>query len=317
MRSGSRMPHKASGIGLKGLQRSFFGLFHAEAWFQALVTASGYLLLATVALIFIFIFSQTRPLFDHTPVLTFLTGTIWRPVSEPQIFGIVPFLVGSVMVVSVALAVGVPLGLAVAVYLAEMASGPARRLARPILGVLAGIPSVVYGIVGLLVVAPWVQRAFNLPTGLTGFTAGMVLGLMIVPIIASIGEESLLAVPGDYREAALAMGATPFQARWTVVVPAAYSGLTAAMLLAAGRALGETMTVLIVAGGRLSVPGSLFVPMRTMTATLAAEINNAPQFGPQYSALFGLGAVLFTLTMGITIICDILLARARKGVGQA
>ncbi len=316
MDPGSPVPRSDSGIGVGKLARSFLALLTPELLFRTLVTCSGYLLLGTVALIFIFVVSQTTPLFEHTSLLDYLTGTRWLPVSTPQVFGIVPFLVGSAMVVSVALAVGVPLGVAVAVYLVERASPAARQLARPVLGTLAGIPSVVYGIIGLLVVAPWVQRALNLPTGLTGLTAGLVLGLMIVPTVASLSEESLLAVPGDYREAALALGASPFQAFWTVVVPAAYSGLTAAILLATGRALGETMTVLIVGGGRLTVPGSLLVPMRTMTATLAAEINNAAQFGNQYAALFGLGAVLFVLTLIITVACDLVLARAKRGVGR-
>ncbi len=316
MDPGSPTPRSDSGIGVGKLARSFLALLTPELLFRTLVTCSGYLLVGTVGLIFIFIASQTAPLFEHTSLLDYLTGTRWLPVSTPQVFGIVPFLVGSAMVVSVALAVGVPLGVAVAVYLVERASPVARQLARPVLGTLAGIPSVVYGIIGLLVVAPWVQRALNLPTGLTGLTAGLVLGLMIVPTVASLSEESLLAVPGDYREAALALGASPFQAFWTAVVPAAYSGLAAAILLATGRALGETMTVLIVAGGRLTVPGSLLVPMRTMTATLAAEINNAAQFGNQYAALFGLGAVLFVLTLIITVACDLVLARAKRGVGR-
>lgn len=305
-----------SGIGPKNLPGRFLSLFTLESLFQAMVTTAGYLLLATVGLIFVFIFSQARPLFEEYSFWEFLTGTSWLIHATPQRFGIVPFLAGSGFIVGWALVVGVPLGFGVAVYQAEVSSPLIRRLVRPLLGTLAGIPSVVYGILGLLILAPWVARVFSLPTGLTGFTAGSVLGIMIVPTIASIGEESLLAVPREYREAALSLGATPFQAFWTVVVPAASSGIMAGVLLAMGRALGETMTVLIVAGGRLAVPDRLLMPMRTMTATLAAEINNTAQFGLHYQALFALGTVLFVMTLTITIACDVLLERSRRGVGH-
>lgn len=288
---------------------------NAESLFGALVAASGYLLVATVVLIFVFIFSRAYPLLHHTSLGAFLWGTVWLPVSSPPQFGIIPFLVGSLLIVSWALIVGVPLGLACAVYLSEMASYRVRSLARPVVGLLAGIPSVVYGIIGLLVVAPRVAEAFSVGTGLTGFTAGIVLGLMIVPTVSSLAEESILSVPREYREAALALGATPFEAFWTVVVPAARSGITASFMLAAGRALGETMTVLIVGGGRLATPTGLLQPMRTMTAVLASEINNAPQGGVQYSALFAVGAVLVSITFALTLLIDAVLTRARKEAG--
>ncbi len=213
------------------------------------------------------------------------------------------------------LIIGVPLGLACAVYLAEVAPPGIRSAGRVVITTLAGIPSVIYGIVGLLLVAPRVAAIFSLSTGLTGFTAGLILGLMIVPTIASLAEESILSVPAEYREAALALGATGFEAFWTAVFPAARSGIIAAVMLAMGRALGETMTVLIVAGGRLAMPTGLFQPMRTMTALLAAEVNNAPQGGLQYSALFAVGLVLFVLTLLITVFADVLLRRAQKRGG--
>ena len=255
-------------------------------------------------------------MFEYQSLWSFLSGRQWLSVSQPPVFGIIPHLVGSLWIVGWALVLGVPLGLAVAIYLSERATTKTRMLAQTLLGTLAGIPSVVYGILGLLVLGPRVAQIFNLPTGLTGFTAGTVLALMIVPTVATLAEESIRAVPGEYREAALAMGASPFTAFWTVVWPAASSGLTASVLLASGRALGETMTVLMVGGGRLAVPSSLMVPMRTMTATLAAEINNASQYGVQYNALFGLGAVLFLITLGITTATDIYLNRARRGRGS-
>ncbi len=291
-------------------------VFSREGIFTGAVTIAGYAVLASVVLIFYFIISRTLPLFEYQSLWSFLTETRWLSVSTPPVFGIVPHLVGSLWIVGWALLLGVPVGLGVAVYIAEMASPGVRVLARTLLGTLAGIPSVVYGILGLLVLGPRVANLFSLPTGLTGFTAGTVLALMIVPTVATLAEESILAVPGEYREAALALGATPFTAFWSVVWPAASSGLTASVLLASGRALGETMTVLMVGGGRLAVPQSLFVPMRTMTATLAAEINNASQYGVQYNALFGLGAVLFVITLFITTVTDILLHRARRGRGS-
>lgn len=290
-------------------------MFSWENLFTGAVTLSGFLVLISVLLIFYFMVSRTLPLLEYQSLWSFLSGTRWLPVSSPPIFGIIPHLVGSLWVVGWALVLGVPLGLAVAVYMAEMAASSTRALARTLLGTLAGIPSVVYGIIGLLILGPRVARIFSLPTGLSGFTAGTVLALMIVPTVATIAEESIRSVPGEYREAALAMGASPFWAFWTVVWPAASSGLAASVLLASGRALGETMTVLMVGGGRLAVPTSLMVPMRTMTATLAAEINNASQYGVQYNALFGLGAVLFVLTFIITTATDIFLHRARRRRG--
>lgn len=306
----------ASGIWRQSLAGRFFRLLSPDALFHALVTTAGYLLLATVGLIFVFMFSQAQPLFREYSLWGFLTGSSWLSTASPPVFGILPFVLGSAFIVGWALVVGVPLGFAVAVYQAELASPVVRRLAGPLIGMLAGIPSVVYGILGLLIVAPYVARVFSLPTGLTGLTAGTVLGIMIVPTVATIAEEALSSVPKEYREAALSLGATPFQAFWTVVVPAASSGVTAGVLLAMGRALGETMTVLIVAGGRLAVPHSLLMPMRTMTATLAAEINNTAQFGSHYQALFALGTVLFLMTLAITVGTDIMLQRSRKGAGH-
>lgn len=287
-----------------------------EIGFAALVRLAGYLLIAAVLLIFYFLFSQARPLFGHTALWDFITGPRWLPVSEPPLFGILPFIVGSAWIVSWALALGVPLGLAVAVYLAEMAGPRVRSLAGPLLTTLAGIPSVVYGVIGLLVVAPWVARLLSLPTGLTGLTAGTVLALMIVPTVATLSEEAIRSVPEEYREAALAMGATPFQARWTVLIPAASSGIAASVLLAMGRALGETMTVLMVGGGRLVLPTGLAVPMRTMTATLAVESAYAVHRSLHYAALFAMGLVLFAITFFITLAADRLMQRAKRGVGQ-
>ncbi len=300
-----------------GSSRSLLTALNRDTLFTGVVVGSGYLVLSSVLLIFYFLISRTLPLFDYQSVWSFLTGTRWLSVSTPPVFGIVPHLVGSLWIVGWALLLGVPLGLGVAVYMVERATPRVRMMAQTLLGTLAGIPSVVYGIVGLLILGPRVARIFSLPTGLTGFTAGTVLALMIVPTVATIAEESIAAVPREYREAALALGATPFTAFWTVVWPAASSGLTASVLLASGRALGETMTVLMVAGGRLAVPTSLMVPMRTMTATLAAEINNASQYGIQYNALFGLGAVLFILTLLITTVTDYFLVRARRGRGSS
>ncbi len=293
--------------------RSLRNVFNVEYLFQGIVAMSGYLLIAAVAMIFIFIFQQAWPVFEYVSLWEFLSGSVWQPVTKPPTFGILPFLMGSFFIVGWSLIVGIPLGFASAVYLAELAPRRLRDVARPMIALLAGVPSVVYGILGLLVVSPYLARLLNLPTGLTGLTAGTVLGIMIVPTVVALSEESLLSVPDDYREAALALGATPFQAFWTVVVPAARPGLLAALMLAGGRALGETMTVLMVAGGRLAVPTRLAQPMRTMTALLASEINNAPQGGLQYSALFAVGAVLFVMTFIITTLVDYVMNHKGEG----
>jgi len=269
---------------------------------QRLVTIAGYTVLLLTAAIFLFLASQAWPFFSQQVDLSFFTGDRWLPVSSPPSFQIKGFMVSSFMITAMAIVVGCPIGILSAVSLAELLPRRISVLLRSVFEMTAGIPSVVFGFLGLTVIAPFVARTFNLNTGLTGFTAGLVLSVMVLPTLVSLADEALRAVPREYAEASYALGATRWQTIWRVIVPAARSGIIAAVLLAVGRAIGETMTVLMVAGGRLTTPGSIFEPMRPITALIAAEVTNAARHGEQYHALFAAGLMLFAITFAVNAI---------------
>jgi phosphate transport system permease protein len=254
-------------------------------------------LVAVVGLILAFMALESLPLLARLNLFRYLTGDRWLPVSDPPVFEILPFIVSSAFVTIGAMLLATPFGLAAAVYMAEMSPQGWRLRMKPVFELLAGIPSVIYGLLGLMVVAPVVQRVFDLDSGLSGFTAALLLAVMVLPTIISLSDDAIRAVPRDYRDASLALGASQWKTLVNVTLPAASSGVKAAMLLASGRALGETMLVLMVAGGRISVPTGLFQPMRTMTATLAAEVNYTAFGSDHYRALFGIGFVLLLTTL--------------------
>jgi phosphate transport system permease protein len=264
------------------------------------------------AAIFLFVAAQAWPFFREQVDLSFFTGDRWLPVSTPPSFQIRGFLVSSLMITSMAIVVGCPIGILSAVSLAELLPRHVSVLLRSVFEMTAGIPSVVWGFLGLTVIAPFVARVFNLNTGLTGFSAGLVLSVMVLPTLVSLADEALRAVPREYAEASYALGATRWQTIWRVIVPAARSGIIAAVLLAMGRAIGETMTVLMVAGGRLTTPGSIFEPMRPITALIAAEVTNAARHSEQYHALFAAGLVLFAITLAVNAIAAAVIV-GRKG----
>ena len=255
---------------------------------------------------------QGLPIFFHTPLWEFLFGIKWYPVSEPPTFGIAPFFVATLWVTLVATVVAVPIGVACAAYLAEVAPAAVRETLKPIIELLAGIPSVVMGFIGLLLLSPLVQSMFNLNTGLCGLAAGIMLSLMSLPIIVSVSEDALRAIPDDFRQAAYALGATKWEVVRHVSIPAALSGIAAAIMLGMGRAIGETMTVLMIAGGALAVPVSPTQPMMPMTAAIASGIGNAVRGGLQYQALFAIGLMLFLITLAVNLIADRVLERQKR-----
>lgn len=259
-------------------------------------------MLLITALIFAFLVQQSWPFIVEHVSLEFFTGDRWLPVSLPPVFQIRGFLVSSAMITALAIVVGVPFGVLAAVSLAELLPHGISVVFRSIFEVTAGIPSVVFGFLGLKLVAPAVADFFNLPTGLTGFSAGIVLSVMILPTLISLSEEALRNVPREYAEASYALGASRWQTIWRVVVPTARGGIAAAVLLGIGRAIGETMTVLMIAGGRLATPGSIFDPMRPITALIASEVNNAARFSVQYHALFTAGLMLFLITLAVNAV---------------
>ena len=250
-----------------------------------------------VFFIFLFIFTQGLPLFNQISPFDFLFNLTWRPTATPPSFGVIPLILGSLLVTSLALLISVPLGLLGAVYLAEIANPKIRELLKPAIEVLSGIPSVVYGFFGLMVLVPLVQNTFGLPTGETALTGGIILAIMILPTILSISEDAISSVPVDYKEASLALGATKWRTIRSVTIPAAASGITAGIILGLGRAIGETIAVMMVTGGAPIIPTSIFSPVRTLTQTIAAEMGETVFGSTHYSALFAIGIVLFIMTL--------------------
>ena len=279
-----------------------------ESWIFLAGILTIVVLLGIVALLL----KEGLPAFWYTSPWEFLFGTKWYPVSEPPTFGITSFFVATLWVTLVATAISVPIGVACAAYLAEVAPAKVRETVKPIIEILAGIPSVVMGFIGLMLLSPLVQSAFNLNTGLCGLTAGIMLSLMSLPIIISVSEDALRAVPDDFREASYALGATKWETIRHVCIPGALSGITAAVMLGVGRAIGETMTVLMVAGGALAVPVSPTDPMMPMTAAIASGIGNAVRGGLQYQALFAIGLILFVITLAVNLIADRVLERQKR-----
>jgi phosphate transport system permease protein len=279
-----------------------------ESW----IFLAGVLTIVVLLGIIVLLLKEGLPAFWYTPPWEFFFGTKWYPVSEPPTFGIMPFFVATLWVTLVATAISVPIGVACAAYLAEVAPAKVRETVKPIIEILAGIPSVVMGFIGLMLLSPLVQSAFNLNTGLCGLTSGIMLSLMSLPIIISVSEDALRAVPDDFREASYALGATKWETIRHVCIPGALSGITAAVMLGVGRAIGETMTVLMVAGGALAVPVSPTDPMMPMTAAIASGIGNAVRGGLQYQALFAIGLILFILTLAVNLIADRVLERQKR-----
>lgn len=246
--------------------------------------------------IFVFIFYQGLPAFEEIGILDFLLGTEWRPTGSPPSFGILPLFYGSLLVTGLALLVSVPIGIFGAIYIHEVAHSKVRKLLKPISEILAGVPSVIYGFFGLVVLVPWVKETFGLPVGETAFTAGIILGIMVLPIIISVSEDAMSSVPEKYRSASLALGATRWQTMTKVVIPSAASGISSSIILAFGRAIGETIAVMMIVGGSPIMPLTIFKPVRPMPATIAAEMGEIAYGSTHFHALFAIGIILLTTT---------------------
>jgi phosphate transport system permease protein len=276
---------------------------HRSRWseriIEAIIRIAGISAIFIVALIFIFLVREGIPAFLDVP-LRQLFGTRWYPIEDS--YGLVPLLIGSLLVTLGAVVISVPLGLTTAIYLGELAPTWLREILKPLIEMLAGIPSIVLGFLGWVALAPLIQRA-GAPTGLTAFTGSLILAYMSLPTIISISEDALYAVPREYRDGALAIGATQWQTIWRVVLPAARNGIVIAVMLGVGRAIGETMAVMMVTGNAANIPslgdGLIFQPVRTMTATIAAEMGEVAQGSLHYSTLFAIGIILFVITFTI------------------
>ena len=269
-----------------------------------------------LALIVVFLFREGVPIFKQVSVKDFLFGKYWYPTYDPPEFGIFPLIAASIVVTLIASLIAVPLGLLSAIYISEIASIRVKEILKPIIELLASLPSVVIGFFGMVVVAPFLQEVFDVPTGLNTLNASVMLALMAVPTISSISEDAIHAVRRELREASLALGATQWETISRVVVPASLSGICTAVILGMSRAIGETMVVLMVAGGAAAVPESIFDPCRPMPASIAAEMGEAPFRSDHYYALFATGIVLFLMTLGFNFVADYI-SHKYKQVGTA
>jgi len=269
-----------------------------------------------LSMILLFLFVEGAPIFGKISVTSFIFGREWYPTSSPPDFGILALLAASIAVTVLSAAISIPLGVMTAIYLAEIASARVREIAKPVVELLAALPSVVIGFFGMVVVAPFLQDNFEIATGLNLFNASLMLAFMSVPTICSISEDAIHSVPKDLKEASLALGATHWETIFRVIFPASLSGISTAVILGMSRAIGETMVVLMVAGGAAMVPTSIFNPVRPMPASIAAEMAEAPFRSDHYHALFAIGIVLFLFTMLFNLVADYV-AQKHKQVGAA
>ncbi len=277
-----------------------------------LIQASGYSAILFVAAIFLFLMREGLPALGEVK-FSDLLAVRWYPIEA--YFGILPLITGSLIITIGAMLIAFPLGIATAVYISEIAPRWVREILKPLVELLAGLPSVMLGFLGILVVSPFLRTALDLPTGLSAFAGSLLLGGIAVPTIVSIAEDALDAVPRSYREGAWALGATKWQTIWRVTLPAARSGVLTAIMLGIGRAIGETMAVMMVTGNApvLAItPGSLFAPARTMTATIAAEMGEVASGSTHYHVLFFIGIVLFMISLAVNIAASSVVFRAKK-----
>ncbi len=287
----------------------------AEFVIEALIRVLGFSAIGFVTLIFVFLMREGVPAFFEVRLANFF-GTRWYPTFD--LFGTLPLILGSLLVTVTAIALALPLGVVTAVFVREVAPDWAREALKPMIEVLAGIPSVVLGFFGMTLLAPFVRVRLGAPTGLTAFTGALILAYMSLPTVISVAEDALDAVPKSYRDGARAMGATEWQTIWRVVVPAARSGIVTAVMLGLGRAIGETMAVMLVTGNAARMPvtlDSLFRPARTMTATVAAEMGEVAQGSVHYHVLFGIGLILFVLTFLVNLTAAVTIFQKRRRGG--
>ncbi len=280
-----------------------------------------FFLIATVSVVILlmitlFLFMEGLPIFNQVSVNSFIFGKYWYPTSDPADFGIFPLIMGSLTITLLSALMAIPLGVMTAIYLAEMASYRLREIVKPVVELLASLPSVVIGFFGMVIVAPFLQDTFDIATGLNIFNASLMLAFMSVPTICSLSEDAIYSVPVSLKEASLALGATPLDTIVRVTLPASISGISTAVILGMSRAIGETMVVLMVAGGAAMIPTSIFDPARPLPASIAAEMAEAPYRGDHYYALFAIGVVLFVFTFFFNLVADHISNKYRQ-VGEA
>ena len=276
------------------------------------IRLSGYSAIVIVGMIFVFLLWEGLPALGKVSLQEILSVR-WYPIEA--YFGVLPLLTGSLIVTVGAMAVALPFGIGTAIYISEIAPRWVREILKPLVELLGGLPSVVLGFLGILLLSPWLRVLLDLPTGLTALAGSILLAGIAVPTIVSVAEDALDAVPRSYREGALALGATPWQTIWRVTLPAARSGVLTAVMLGVGRAIGETMTVMMVTGNAPVLalrPSSLLSPVRTMTATIAAEMGEVAGGSVHYHMLFFIGMLLFLISLAVNIAAAAVVFRSRK-----
>ncbi|HPE64930.1 MAG TPA: phosphate ABC transporter permease subunit PstC [Synergistales bacterium] len=249
-----------------------------------------------------FLFREGIPVLKAVTLKDLFFGDLWYPAENPPVLGMFPLIVGTLAVTAASSLLALPFSLLIAVFVSEVAPRPVRELLKPVLELLGFFPSIVLGFIGMVVLAPWLQETFDMLSGLNLLNASVLLGVLTVPIVSSLAEEALSAVPADLRDASYALGATRFETTRKVVVPSALPGILSASLLGVMRALGETMVVLMAAGGAAIIPLSIFDPVRPLTSTIAAEMGETPVGSPHYAALFFGGIILLLMTLGINLL---------------
>jgi phosphate transport system permease protein len=289
--------------------------WYIDKLMQLLVFIGGISAIIFIIGIFVFITLEGMDfVFGRFDAVEFFTSEYWSPSDEddPE-FGILALIAGTASVTGLAMLVAIPFALGSAIYIGEFASGKTREYLKVLVELLAAIPSVVWGFIGLSIMNPLIIDVFDVPVGLNILNAGLILGLMAAPIMASIAEDALKAVPDGYREAAEAMGATRWQVIFKVVLPAAKNGLLGAVLLGVGRGFGETMAVLMATGHSVNMPTSIFDSVRALTATIAAELGETAVGSDHYGVLFTIGIFLFLITFVINLTADLIVRGVRKG----
>jgi phosphate transport system permease protein len=284
-----------------------------ESAIRAFFFTCGILAVLVLIGVFLTLLATAIPAFREIKVGEFLLSTRWDPTSpEKAEYGLLAMIVSTLMVTAGALVLAVPIGIGVAAYLSDVAHWRVREILKPVVEILAGIPSVVVGFLGIVLFGPAIAKVFHIGNGLNALNGSLLLAIMALPTIISISEDSLNAVPRAYSEASLALGASRWQTLVRVKLPAGLSGIIAAVMLGMGRAIGETMTVLMVTGNARSFPHGLFDAVRTMTANIAIELGEVPYFTTHYYALFAIGLVLFVMTFAVNLVADVVLQKYQE-----
>jgi len=266
----------------------------------------------TLAMVFLYLVGNALPFFGRLDLWSFLSGTSWNPFGDPASYGVLPLLVGTILVSLVAAVIAIPIGLGCTIYLSEIADPKVKRIFKPAIEILAGIPSVVYGLFAALVLSDWLRSITHSSSRLNALNGAIILAVMMVPILVSIAEEAMNSVPRSIKEASMALGANRWETIRRTTLPAALPGIVAAIVLSMGRAIGETMAVIMATGNATQLTFDILSSVRTMTAALAIDVPEAVSGSVQYQALFAVGLLLFILTFGINLIADYLMTRFKE-----